>query len=179
MQSIAVRLNFKIHRVLSRQNLNVWITGAGIARVKRGRSSAAWARATGLVTGCPGLMCCTSLSAGPRPLVRYSTCCHTFGPPELRLICRTAARSNTPRPSPVRIAPNDQAIRSYPRRTLVRGSREDQHQNRRLILLPAPAHGLRVNVLYFGAGNTREGRAAVPRMQMDSPGAEQRRATIG
>ena len=28
----------------------------------------------------------------------YSTCCHTLGLPELRLICRTAARSNTPRP---------------------------------------------------------------------------------
>jgi hypothetical protein len=75
-------------------------------------------------------------------------------------------------------APNDQAIRSHPRGTLVRGSRERQHLNRCLMLLPARADGLRVNVLYIGAGNTREGRPAGPRVQMDSPAAEQSRATI-
>jgi hypothetical protein len=47
------------------------------------------------------------------------------------------------------------------------------------MLLPARADGLRVNVLYIGAGNAREGRPAGPRVQMDSPVAEQSRATIG
>jgi hypothetical protein len=37
----------------------------------------------------------------------------------------------------------------------------------------------RVNVLYFGAGNTRESHLAGPRVQLDTPGAEQSPATIG